>query len=75
VKQNKAAKEWRLRNGLTHDQLSDLTGYSVIAIKKFETGMRHKANGEQHSEWVWQRYRVACSGAERQIKSGRAFEW
>ena len=75
MENHEQARAWRLRRKLTLDELSELTGYSVIAIRKFETGARHKGNGEQHSPWVLQRYKMACSGAERQIKSGRTFEW
>jgi transcriptional regulator with XRE-family HTH domain len=71
----KSPKAWRLRLNLSLEQLSDLTGYSVIAIRKFEAGSRNAKHGEGHSEWVMQRYRMACSGAERQIKSGKEFSW
>jgi hypothetical protein len=60
---------------LSLEKLSELTGYSIPAIYKFESGGRNISKGDKHSEWTKQRYRVACSGAERQIKSGRAFEW
>lgn len=73
MKLHEQAKAWRLRRKLTLNQLSELTGYSIPAIYKFEAGAR--TQGEQHSEWTWQRYRMACAGAEWQIKSGRAFEW
>lgn len=73
MKPHESAKSWRLRRKLTHEQLSELTGYSVPAIYAFERGGR--GAGEVHSDWTLQRYRMACSGAERQIKSGRAFEW
>lgn len=75
MKQHESAKAWRLRRNLSLEELSELTGYSVVAIRKFEAGARHVRNNEQHSEWVWQRYRMACSGAERQLKSGREFVW
>jgi transcriptional regulator with XRE-family HTH domain len=73
MKPHEQAKAWRLRKKLSMDQLSELTGYSVPAIYAFERGARNA--GEVHSEWTMHRYRMACSGAERQIKSGRAFEW
>jgi transcriptional regulator with XRE-family HTH domain len=73
MKEHEKAKEWRLRRKLSIEQLSELTGYSVPAIYAFERGSRGAA--ERHSDWTLQRYRAACSGAERQIKSGRAFEW
>ena len=75
MKPHESAKAWRLRRKLTLDQLSDLTGYSVIAIRKLEAGMRNSKRGEFHSEWVWERYRMACAGAEAELKSGRKFGW
>jgi hypothetical protein len=75
VKPHELCKSWRVKRGLTLEQLSELTGFSVIAIRKFESGARNHKQREGHSEWVMQRYRMACSGADRQLKSGRAFEW
>jgi transcriptional regulator with XRE-family HTH domain len=75
MKPHERAKSWRIKRNLTLEQLSELTGYSVIAIRKFEAGVRHKKNSETHSEWVLQRYRMTCAGAERQLRTGRAFEW
>lgn len=73
VKLHEQARAWRERRKLSIQALSDLTGYSVPAIYAFERGSRGAS--EVHSEWTMHRYRMACSGAERQIKSGRAFEW
>lgn len=73
TKPHEQAKTWRIRRKLSHEQLSELTGYSVPAIYALERGSR--GAGEAHSEWTMQRYKMACSGAERQLKSGRAFEW
>jgi hypothetical protein len=75
VKPHEKAKAWRERRDLTREQLSDLTGYSVIAIRKLESGFRRRAAGEKHSEWVWHRYQMACAGVEAQLKAGRKFEW
>ena len=75
VKPHLQAKAWREKRGLDLDTLSELTGYSVIAIRKLESGARNHKRGEGHSEWVWQRFRMACAGAEAQIRSGRRFEW
>jgi transcriptional regulator with XRE-family HTH domain len=68
-------KAWREARGLSFEQLSDLTGYSVIAIRKFEAGSRNARQGEGHSEWVLHRYKMACSGADRQLRSGKEFSW
>jgi transcriptional regulator with XRE-family HTH domain len=75
LKPHEKAKAWRERRKLSLDDLSELTGYSVIAIRKFEAGSRNVKKGEAHSEWVMQRYRIACAGAEAQLKTGRTFEW
>ena len=75
MKPSERAKAWRLKRGLDLEQLSELTGYSVIAIRKLESGARNRKRGEGHSEWVMQRYRMACAGAEAQLRSGRRFEW
>jgi transcriptional regulator with XRE-family HTH domain len=75
MKPHDKAKAWRERRKLTLDTLSELTGYSVIAIRKFEAGSRNAKAGEPHSEWVMQRFKMACAGAEAQLRSGRTFEW
>lgn len=75
MKPHEAAKAWRLARKLTLDQLAELTGYSVPAIRKFEAGSRNKQAGEGHSEWTWQRYKMACAGAAAQLRTGRVFEW
>ena len=75
MKPHERIRAWRERRGLTTEQLSDLTGYSVIAIMKMEAGYRNRKAGEKHSEWVIQRFRMACAGAEAQLRTGREFEW
>ena len=74
-KPHEQAKAWRLARKLTLDQLAELTGYSVPAIRKFEAGSRNSKAGEGHSEWTMQRYRMACAGAAAQLRTGRTFEW
>jgi len=73
--EHERAKAWRTARNLTLEQLSDLTGYSVPAIRKFEMGARNQKAREGHSEWTWQRYKMACAGAEAQIRSGEKFSW
>lgn len=75
MKVHEKAKAWRLKRDLSREQLSELTGYSVIAIAKLESGFRNQKAREGHSEWVLERYRMACAGAEAQLRSGRKFEW
>ena len=66
------AREWREKTGMSMQDLSDLTGYTVRAIYTFEKGI---GSAGKHSEWSWQRYRMACAAAEHQKKTGRVFEW
>jgi len=73
--QHERARAWREKLDLTRDQLSELTGYSVPAILKFEAGFRNQKRSDSHSEWAWQRYRMACAGAAAQVKTGRVFDW
>jgi transcriptional regulator with XRE-family HTH domain len=75
MKPHEQAKAWRVKRKLTLDQLAELTGYSVPAIRKFEAGSRNKQAGEKHSEWTIQRYRMACAGAEAQLRTGKEFAW
>lgn len=73
MKSHESSKAWRIRRKLSLEQLSDLTGYSVPALYKFEAGAREP--GQKHSEWALQRFRMACAGAEAQLKTGKVFEW
>lgn len=73
MKPNEKAKAWRLRRNLTHDQLSELTGYTVSMIYKFEAGQQRP--GMPPSEWSWQRYQMVCAAVDHQLRTGRAFEW
>jgi hypothetical protein len=70
---SKQAKEWRLRRKLTAQQLAEMSGYTESMIWKFEAGFQRP--GVEHSEFVWQRYRLICAGIEAQMRSGRTFEW
>ncbi len=77
------AQEWRLRLNLTVAQLADLTGYSPKSIYWFERGETPpsrnakggNANDRQIKPWVYQRYRLACAGAQAQIKAKVPFDW
>lgn len=76
MNQHERAKAWRLSRDLSIADLAKLTGYSVPAIYKFEAGYRQDERQKwRHSEWVWQRYRMACSGVEAQLTSGQVFGW
>lgn len=56
------AQHWRqVIMGLSQKRLSELTGYSVTAIRCFEANAN--TSGELFGEAAWQRYRMACVGA------------
>jgi hypothetical protein len=56
------AQHWRqVIMGLSIKQLSELTGYSVTAIRCFEANAN--TAGELFSDAAWTRYRNACAGA------------
>lgn len=67
------ARAWREKAGLTAQDLADHTGYSLEAVYQFERGRR--ADGSDHSEWTWQRFRLCCAAVDTQLKTGRTFEW
>jgi len=77
------ARQWREARGLSLDQLAELTGYGVGSIRWFEKGLtpplrRAKSGRPQDrtiAPWVWTRYRLVCSGADRQLRSGKEFQW
>lgn len=83
--QSEKAKSWRLKHNLTVFELGSLTGYSIEAIYAFERGATpsrtwkaHKRKGVPAStiqEWVWLRYKNACSGVERKLHSGKEWDW
>lgn len=75
--EHERAKAWRISRDLSLDQLSELTGYSKVALYKFEAGYTQAGDGIKYeqSEWVWQRYRMACAGVAAQLDSGRVFAW
>ena len=73
------ARAWRKRHDLTIARLAELTGYGPRAIMWMEKGQSPPSPGRkkpgQVPEWVWQRYRMMCSGVERQLETGERFDW
>ena len=71
------AKRWREARGLSLDQLADLTGYAPLTIRWMEKGLRPPNRGKDQEirEWVWQRFKMACAGADKQLRSGKEFQW
>jgi transcriptional regulator with XRE-family HTH domain len=81
--EHEKARAWRESRGLTTKRLAELSGYSECAIFWFEKGetppMRNAKGGHakdrRHKPWVWARYKAACSGVDRLLRTGKAFEW
>jgi transcriptional regulator with XRE-family HTH domain len=80
------AKAWRLRLGLTPEQLEKLTGYATVTIYWFERGetppRRNTKGGNTNDrrikEWVWLRYQRACGDVDAEINGrqpGKKFAW
>jgi transcriptional regulator with XRE-family HTH domain len=80
------AKAWRLRLGLTSEQLEKLTGYTAITIYWFERGETPprrndkggNANDRRIKDWVFQRYERACGDVDAEINGrvkGEKFKW
>lgn len=72
MREHERARAWRERMGLTVMALEELSGYSREAIYGFEKGKRWDG---KHSDFAWHRYKMACSAVERQISSGKVFDW
>lgn len=81
--EHEKARQWREARGLSLAELAELTGYGEGSIRWFEKGMtpplRRAKGGKPHdrtiSPWVWTRFKLACSGVDRQLRSGKTFEW
>lgn len=56
---------------LNRDELSDLTGFSVMSIRQFEAGVNN-ATGEPPGEDAWKRYRTACASISAGVVT---FDW
>ena len=73
------AKAWREKRGLSVQQLAEMTGYGSRAIYWLELGLSppnaHRKKPAPVAPWIWQRYRMMCSGAEAQLKTGKEFNW
>ena len=66
--QSEKAKAWRERQGYTHKQLAELTGFSRTAIQGFERGL---VKGKTVTERAMLRYKLACAG----IVNKPDFDW
>jgi transcriptional regulator with XRE-family HTH domain len=72
MREHEKARAWRERMGLSVMQLEELSGYSREAIYGFEKGKRWDG---KHSDFAWHRFKMACSAVERQLTTGKAFDW
>ncbi len=87
--EHEQARLWRESHGLSRDSLAELTGYSQLSIYWFERGctppraversgrgkpVQIKPAHKPIPDWVWQRYKRACEGVQRQLE-GRKFKW
>lgn len=75
------ARAWRLKQNLTVDALSELSGYSVSAIFWMEKGLsppqphRGRSTSRSVNPYAFQRYRRVCHSVQTQIRSGKPFDW
>lgn len=81
------AREWRLRNELTPQQLADAIGFSPEIVYRHErlAGFDVEGAGRPrlHEEkapkpWVWLRYKRACGDLDAELhgrKKGSTFQW
>lgn len=76
MKPHEQAKAWRERIGLTVQDLSDRTGFSLTSIYMFERGRGQDGKKlYKFSEFAWQRYQMICAAVDTELKTGRRFEW
>lgn len=73
MNQYQQAKAWRQARGLSVVELAEQTGYSIETIYVFERGQQ--PGGAKIKEWAWQRFKCACAGVDRQLKTGKEFIW
>ena len=81
--EHEKARQWRESRGLSLAELATLTGYSEVSLRWLEKGqtppLRLAKSGQEHdrtiSPYVWHRFRMACAGVDRQLKTGKEFRW
>jgi transcriptional regulator with XRE-family HTH domain len=66
------ARQWRIANGWSVDQLADLTGYSRSSIVFFERG--YTGTNKPIDEYAWFRFRRICHSVSLD-RSGNKFNW
>lgn len=81
-----AARDWRIRNELTVDRLSEAIGYAPEVIYAHErlgryepnTGRPRSRKVEPPKPWAWQRYKRACGDLDAELngrEKGKVFAW
>jgi hypothetical protein len=76
------ARAWAVNRGWTAYEVAERTGYSYEAVYWFWRGctppnrnIKTNSKSRKIKPNVWQRFKIACSGAEREAKSGKKFGW
>lgn len=84
MRDNEKMVEWRKRLGISLEDFSELSGYSMSSLYWLEQGKtppRTAAHiaGKQKSKdipaAVWKRFKNVCAGVEMQIRDGKQFNW
>jgi len=86
VQEHEKARAWRVRLGLSPEELAEHIGYTRMSIYWFERGQtppnRNAKSGNAADRaikpWVWLRYKRACGDLDAQIrgrKKGVRFDW
>lgn len=86
MQEHEKARAWRVRLGLSPEELAEHIGYTRMSIYWFERGQtppnRNAKSGNAADRaikpWVWLRYKRACGDLDAQIrgrKKGVRFDW
>jgi transcriptional regulator with XRE-family HTH domain len=69
LSEHERARHWREACGMTRQELSELTGYSLRQIVLFEKGETN--TGDPIAPEAWKRYRLICAA----VMAGLDFDW
>jgi hypothetical protein len=86
VTEPEKARAWRLRprpgypQGLTWDQLSELSGYGRSTLYWQERGQTPPGRGKSARNrkidpFVWQRFKLVMAAVDQQLRTGEKFNW
>ena len=77
--EHERARAWMDSRKISVDQLAEMTGYGKRSIYWMLRGQSPpnatRAKPAPVADWVWQRFEMACAGADAQLKTGRLFKW